>query len=247
MTIRDRRKITVDGQSWVIQVTDDTSRTLLDPISGVAYHSGSGAVAETSHVYLKNSGIFDLLSRGGQASVLEIGFGTGLAMLMTVDVAISAGATLCYTAIERELVDIRLLEQLELEAQIGNASLVERFLQWRQRLGQPAGFGAFVWQADVDRQVTIEYQDARLWVWCSSVRDHYDAIYFDPFAPAVNPELWEADFLAGMHRMLKPSGNLVTYCVSRTVRQLMQSVGFNVQRVPGPVGGKREVLVATKS
>ena len=246
MTIRQRMVILIDGHAKAIQVTDDGSRTLVDPLSGVAYHSASGALAETHHVYLKNSGIWQRLTDNRTASVLEIGLGTGLAMLTTVDAAIAAGARLQYTAVECELVDTELLRRLELQTHIRDAGLVDRFLDWRERQGSPATFGTFVWQASADQRVTIEYQDANVWASLCNIVNEYDAVYFDPFAPTVNPELWAPSFLRHIHEMLKLGGTLVTYCVNRQVRDAMQTVGFHVQRVPGPAGGKREVMVATK-
>jgi len=48
-----------------------------------------------------------------------------------------------------------------------------------------------------------------------------------------------------MFTALKPSGVLVTYAAKGSVRRAMQSVGFLVERLPGPPG-KREMLRARK-
>ncbi len=74
----------------------------------------------------------------------------------------------------------------------------------------------------------------------------FDAIYFDPFSPATVPHLWQLPIFDLMFGLLRPGGTLTTYCVKSSVRSLMQSVGFELQRISGPVGGKREVLLATK-
>ena len=54
----------------------------------------------------------------------------------------------------------------------------------------------------------------------------YDVIYFDAFAPEKQPE--------------------TTYCAKGAVRRMLQAAGFTVERLPGPPGGKREILRATK-
>ena len=77
-----RTLIEIPGSFHVVQITDDDSRTLIDPVGEVAFHSGSGALAETRHVYLKNSGVSARLACGKNTSVLEIGLGTGLGMLL---------------------------------------------------------------------------------------------------------------------------------------------------------------------
>lgn len=49
-----------------------------------------------------------------------------------------------------------------------------------------------------------------------------------------------------MYDALRIGGVLVTYSAKGSVRRAMQSVGFIVERLPGPPG-KREMLRATKS
>ncbi len=72
----------------------------------------------------------------------------------------------------------------------------------------------------------------------------FDAVYFDPFSPASSPELWQDEVLRTMHSLLRPGGTLTSYCVKGSVRRKLARLGFNVQRLAGPVGGKREVLRA---
>jgi tRNA U34 5-methylaminomethyl-2-thiouridine-forming methyltransferase MnmC len=244
---KTRPLIPIAGQSLAIQITDDGSRTVIDSGKQIAFHSASGAVSETRAVYLINSGMQSRLQRGQAATILEIGFGSGLAMLMTLDAALGGGAKLHYTAIEQTLLETDLLEQLELQRHVVNTDLVPRFLAWRQRLGSPAPRGSLVWDVNELQRIVIEHTNAENWVSSAVAAQTFDAIYFDPFAPQVNPSLWRPSFLQHLQTMLKPAGVFVTYCVSRAVREAMESVGFVVTRVPGPAGGKREVLVATKT
>ncbi len=246
MNSRQRHMISIDGHSKVIQVTDDGSRTVLDSRSGVAYHSASGAVAETRHVYLVNSGIADRLAQSRSTALLEIGFGTGLAMLLTLDAALAGGAKLHYTAVEAELLDADLLGRLQMERYLRDPTLLDGFLRWRSGLSDPAPRGTLIWRPTANQRVTIEHRDATAWARAADEHTQFDAIYFDPFAPEQNAELWQTSFLHYMHRTLKPNTTLVTYCVSRAVREAMQAAGFRVQRVPGPAGGKRQVMIAWK-
>lgn len=247
---RARRTISVAGHDRLIQVTDDGSRTLIHPDTGVAYHSASGAVAETEHVYLTNSGVAERFERwqsGDQpVAILEIGLGTGLAMLMTLAAANRCDCHLRYTAVECDLPDRELLHQLQLERHVGDVGLVDSYLDWYRSLGNSIPIGPLAWNPGVGRQVSIGHMDAVTWGNQVGDSDLFDAIYFDPFAPDTNPELWQPTFLKRMFELLKPTCRLVTYCVSRQVREAMESVGFQVQRVPGPNGGKREVMIATK-
>ena len=73
-----------------------------------------------------------------------------------------------------------------------------------------------------------------------------DVVYFDAFAPEKQPALWTPAVFRNLYRCLTPGGILTTYCAKGAVRRLMQDIGFRMERLPGPPGGKREILRATK-
>jgi len=73
----------------------------------------------------------------------------------------------------------------------------------------------------------------------------FDVIYFDAFGARVQPELWTEEIFLKMFLALKSRGVLVTYAAKGSARRAMQSVGFSVERLPGPPG-KREMLRAVK-
>lgn len=75
----------------------------------------------------------------------------------------------------------------------------------------------------------------------------YDIIYFDAFAPEKQPEMWEQSLFDTLYKVLNEGGILTTYCAKGVVRRMLQTAGFTVERLPGPPGGKREILRATKS
>ncbi len=229
---------------WV-QITDDGSRTLIDPKTQVAFHSASGALSETRHVYFRNSGIADRLAQGEPTSVLEIGLGTGMGMLVTLDAARSADAVVDYTAVDSEWISARLIRQLRPWEWTTDRTVVERFLQWRESLPNPVPAGLYRWKCNQKQCVSVHVGNAE--TWQPEAGKKYDAIYFDPFAPDVCGKLWQPIVLATMHEILRPDGRLVTYCVSRKIRAVLSDVGFDIRTVPGPLKGKREVLIATKS
>ena len=78
-----------------------------------------------------------------------------------------------------------------------------------------------------------------------SDKDTFNLIYFDAFGARVQPELWTEEIFSKMFTALKNDGVLVTYSAKGSVRRALQSVGFTVERLPGPPG-KREMLRALK-
>ena len=71
-------------------------------------------------------------------------------------------------------------------------------------------------------------------------------VYFDAFAPEKQPEMWNQTLFDKLYQQLNPEGILTTYCAKGVVRRMLQTAGFTVERLPGPPGGKREILRASK-
>ena len=71
----------------------------------------------------------------------------------------------------------------------------------------------------------------------------YDIIYFDAFAAAHQPEMWNDEAISHTTKFLKPGGVFVTYAITGNLKRLLKSLGFTVQKAPG-APGKREMLRA---
>ena len=63
-------------------MTQDGSYTLYSKDHEVTYHSRYGAIQESNHVFI-NSGLLPILKKQIKISILELGFGTGLNVLLT--------------------------------------------------------------------------------------------------------------------------------------------------------------------
>ena len=59
--------------------------------------------------------------------------------------------------------------------------------------------------------------------------------------------MWSQDLFNNLFNILNNGGILTTYCAKGIVRRMLQAAGFIVERLPGPTGGKREILRATKN
>ena len=66
--------------------------------------------------------------------------------------------------------------------------------------------------------------------------DCMDLIYFDAFAPDIQPQLWEENLMAKMFNALRLQGVLTTYCAKGVVKRTLKSVGFSIESLPGPPG-----------
>lgn len=228
----------------VVLTTDDASKTLLFPASGVSYHSAAGAASETQHVYINSSGLPNHWSAGRDTSVLELGLGTSMAMLMTIDQALSKKAPIFYLALETDWLEPEIIRQLELQNLLNHRELVEDWLAVREQWEANGKPRVTHWSPRDSIEVEIHFQDIKAWI-DESVVHRFDAIYFDPFSHDTAPELWSSKVFAKMKELLRTNGRLTTYSCARIVRDNIEVAGLHPEKVKGPVGGKRESLIAT--
>ena len=72
-----------------------------------------------------------------------------------------------------------------------------------------------------------------------------DVVYFDAFAPEKQSEMWTLSAFQRLISVLNPGAVLTTYCAKGEIRRMLASLGLTMERIPGPVGGKREILRGT--
>ncbi len=220
-------------RQYEIEETGDGSCTIYNAQIEEHFHSAFGARAESRHIFIDNA--FAKVAKE-KVSVLEIGFGTGLNVLLTF-------LYFCTDKTVKE-VDFHTYELYPLSDEVTDAYIkalpnnAERAVM--RRLHDAP------WDTTVEVFpgffLTKHRQDAR------TIEGEYtaDAIYMDAFSPEKCPELWEPDMLRTLYRACKHGGYLSTYCAKGYVRRTLASLGFETYRTAGPPGGKREILVCRK-
>lgn len=73
-----------------------------------------------------------------------------------------------------------------------------------------------------------------------------DSVFLDGFAPDLNPDMWKAPVLAQVAALCQAGTRLATWSVTRSVRDTLSALGFQVERVPG-LAPKRHALTALYS
>lgn len=242
--------------------TGDGSRTLRHPVAGDTYGSHHGAATEARHVFLSGSGVHERLAAGRPTRILEVGLGTGLNLTTTWAHARAHGAPLTYVALEREPISPAALAALRPEswgedprvASAWRAVAAEAYraaAAGSEGLWRPGpGFGLAV--AGLDLTVALGDAVAPDGTGPSELARRalalgpFDAVYHDAFRPEANPGPWTPAFLAACAGALVPGGRWVSYSVAGAVRRALAEAGLTVAKRPGPPGGKREMLVATR-
>jgi tRNA U34 5-methylaminomethyl-2-thiouridine-forming methyltransferase MnmC len=230
---RHKAQLATQMQKITIE-TADGSPTILLPELNLTYHSKFGALQESRHVFIE-AGLLPFMGRYEVLSVFEMGFGTGLNALLTLQQAEHKRQNIHYTAIELHPLLTGELQQLNFFS----------FLHHEKDILQLRSLHDCTWEKQVMLTpfFTIHKQKANLADLTFLQPVH--VIYFDAFDPSVQPELWTENIFRKLYNMLVNGGVLVTYSCKGNVRRAMQSAGFTTEKIPGPPG-KREMLRAYK-
>lgn len=215
----------------IIEHTEDGSATLFVPELNEHYHSVKGARTESQHIFIE-MGL--QASTASAPRILEVGFGTGLNALLTLQEAEHSLRNVHYTGIE--LYPLTWSEVAALHYTDDPRLQLLHETIWEKEVQLSPHFTLLKLQRD-------------LAIWKAENETppfHCDIIYFDAFAPEKQPALWTREIFENLYRCLAPGGLLTTYCAKGIIRRMMQDIGFRMERLPGPPGGKREILRATK-
>lgn len=204
------------------------SRLFADP-----YFSVDDGLAETAHVFLAGN---DLPARfGGDFQIAELGFGTGLNLLVTWAAWARAGCPgrLGFTTFEAFPM-----------APADQGRALTAFPELAVLAGQllaalAAGPGPYALADTLTLHIVLG--DARetlpKWTGCA------DAWFLDGFSPAKNPEMWGEGLLEQVARHTSPGGTAATYTAAGHVRRGLAAAGFVVTRQAG-YGRKRHMTTA---
>lgn len=215
-----------------LEPTTDGSNTLFVPELNEHYHSVKGALTESQHIFIQ-MGLNH--SQAESPRVLEIGFGTGLNAFLTLLEAEKQQREVHFTSIERYPLAEDIVRQLGYPEIIAPEASEKFYALHAAPWNQPVRLSPWFTLHKIEGDFThFDFQS------------HYDVIYFDAFAPEKQPEMWSQPLFDSLYRQTTPGGILTTYCAKGVVRRMLQTAGFTVERLPGPPGGKREILRASK-
>jgi len=223
------------AQQLAIVKTADGSNTIFNSEVGENYHSKHGALQESRHVFLK-SGLEHFLSINptNNVSVLEVGFGTGLNFLLSADYCIAQNIKLYYTGIEAYPVPKSMMAQTGYDEYI-SPEVWEQFIAlYPASLQHPV---------ELNKNCKLQIANCKLQDFASNRQ--YDVIYFDAFAAAYQPEMWDEAAITHTLQFLKSGGVFVTYAITGNLKRIIKSLGLKVEKAPG-APGKREMLRARK-
>lgn len=210
-----------------VEKTADGSPTVYVADIDEHYHSTFGALTESEHVYINQALRYRASTPyDGCLRVFEMGLGTGLNAVLSL----MTGLPLFYHAVEKYPLQPETLRTLDFGPSVNNVYLENiHNADWNKPQELTGNFTLLKQKCDFTE---VDFPAI------------YDVIFMDAFAPEKQPELWTDEILAKLAAMLAPGGVMTTYCAKGRVRRAFEKCGLEVQRLPGPKDGKREILRA---
>ena len=216
--------------SLEIITTEDGSSSIINKNLNECYHSTSGAINESKHIFIEN-GL--LACKKKILNTLEVGFGTGLNALLTQIICDKNKTINNYHSIEnlpilsKDYLALNYCKQLNIKddnfMKMHNSS-------WGEKITISKYFSLL--------KINIDLQTF-------NPTTKYDLIYFDAFSPNKQPELWTYNIFKKLYKNLNNNGILITYCAKGAFKRTLKEIGFEVSSIDGPIG-KREITQAKK-
>jgi len=201
------------------------------------YYSLDNGLAETHHVFLGGNNLPARFVDGFR--IAELGFGTGLNFIATLDQWRKSKIEGKFHFITFEAYPMTpddMIKAYEQFPEIANiASEIAPHLERLQETGTLSLPDAQLHLITGDARETVSHWDAQADCW-----------YLDGFSPAKNPELWEGNLMKAVFAKTCAGGTAATYTAAGFVRRHLSDAGFEVNRVKG-FGRKRHMSVARKA
>lgn len=219
-----------------IITTKDGSKTLKINELNECYHSSHGALQEAEHVFIKNG--LNLIKKS-EINILEMGFGTGLNVLVTfaqflknlTPLKINYFGIEKYPVSEAEMVSLG-YETLFSDEKVKDFHQKVHHSEWEKLIEIVPHFSLKKINADFFDVDKLDLPEI-------------DLVYYDCFGARVQPDLWEKPLFEKVVRVMNDDALLTTYSSKGSVRRTLQELGLKVEKKAGPPG-KREMLNAWK-
>lgn len=214
-----------------IITTNDGSHTIFIPELGEHYHSIHGAIQESTHIFI-NSGL--IFCKADPLNILEVGFGTGLNVLLTAINNSDGKRKINYTTVEKYPLPDEIIKSLNYHILTGEEGkrLFEliHYAKWNEVQNICKNFNLIKVNSDLLTMI---------------LKGSFDLIYFDAFGPDKQSEMWTKEIFEKISGVTNKNGILVTYSAKGEVKRNLKACGFEVNLLPGPPG-KRQIIRAIK-
>ena len=228
-----------EAPRFTIVATSSGAPSVRDAEAGEVMHPVIGAAVEAERLYVAQSRLAERLAAPGAPLVLfDVGLGAAgnaLAALRAARAVRAGGAAarpLEVVSFERELGALALAASDEGADRLGWSAedrAAARALLARGAHEEPG----IAWRLSPGEALDrLDAEPARA-----------DVVFWDPFSPKANPELWTVEAFSALFARCAPGATLFTYSTATSTRSALLLAGFHVG-VGDPSGPKEETTAA---
>jgi tRNA U34 5-methylaminomethyl-2-thiouridine-forming methyltransferase MnmC len=221
----------------------DGSDTLYSEELDQYFHNPNGAYDESLYMFFNKSGFNEGLTSKNSWTIFEVGFGTGLNLLLLADLLDKNPdytGSVSFHSVEMSPLPLEMIKALNYAEFLTNKkhfnSLVGLFASLKP------GLNTFQFSPQIE--VTIFY--GLFDEYSSALKSPVNLFFHDPFPPEFNAELWTAQVFAKLMGFAAEDSTLVTYGSSVKARAAMAVSGWKMAITLGALG-KREMTVASNN
>lgn len=218
-------------QNLRLILTEDGSHTIYLPEINEHYHSVHGAISESLHVYIRSGFSYHPARK---VSILEVGFGTGLNVLLTFAQAREEKRKVIYHTVDTFILPDDITDCLNYD--LSNAVINPEWFRLIHGVS---------WDAEHEISEFFHLKKILADIKKLDLTSKYDLVYYDAFGPNKQPEMWTENIFRKIYDSMNPGSILTTYSSKGEVKRKFEQCGFMVEKIPGPPG-KREMLRCVK-
>lgn len=203
------------------------------------YFNPADGIGESRYVFLDGCGIPATWDGAAHYHITELGFGTGLNFLLTLDAwtkTASADSRLTYTGIDLHPLEKSMLTEIY-------SAWPELHESTENLLSVYSGDAAGTHVCYPRPNVTLMLLWGEVLEMLRAMRRRQNAWYLDGFSPAKNPAMWRDEIYPELARLSVPGAHVATFTAARQVKNGLENNGFTVTKTKG-FGPKRKSITA---
>ena len=217
--------------------TRDGSHTVYSSRFDQHYHNPNGAVAESRYVFFEQTDLLELLRTEEEITILVIGFGTGLNLMLLIDYYSSANsrAKIDYYSVEGFPLQPETVQRFNYGQHLDHSEAVASVTDIFAKLSQ--GLNHFEVHPNINLHLFNGMFDD---FHPQSLQANY--IFHDAFSPDANPDLWTGKVFNKLKEFSAGNVLLSTYCAASKAQGAMAWAGWKLAKTQGALG-KREMVI----
>jgi tRNA U34 5-methylaminomethyl-2-thiouridine-forming methyltransferase MnmC len=222
------------GESFELVIVPGGAHSLRSRKNGETFHPGIGPMEEAKVLHVAQHRLDERMEVAKSFVIWDVGLGAGANALAVIEAVMEMGRAAA--RVELRSFD-RTLEPLRFA--LLNADKLQYPAPWKEEITRLLKDG----RAQVGRvHWILELGDFRQRAG-SCAGPGPNAVLFDPYSPAANPEMWTPDVFRSIRQRAAEGCTLTTYSRSTVIRVLLLRAGWCVGRGVA-TGEKTETTVA---